>query len=147
MTRPWLDPVKHRDWWQPVDSPVRVTVTFDEAWRLLPGKRDRRWVATVWTLEDSMLGHPCELFELEAGERGFDATERRLEWLYLFTSCRHAEKDEAAEWAEVVCQRLCASRRSAEAHRDLRATETVMVWSCDNGVVKRWEQKPERSRC
>lgn len=145
MTHPWLDPVKHRDWWEPVDSPVRVTVVFDEAWRLLPGKRDRRWVATVWSLEDAVLGHPTEFFELEEWEPGWNTTSN-VQCLYLFASCRFAEKAEAAEWAEAACLRLCAMRRSAEAHRDLRATETVMVWSCDNGVVKRWEQKPEASR-
>lgn len=145
VTAPWLDPVKHRDWWEPVDSPVRVTVVWDERWHLRRSLKDRRWVARVWTLENASASIHVDFFELFEGEPGFNTTSP-VKALHLFTSCRFADKDEAEEWGKAACERLCDMRRTAAEQRGLREKETILVWRCDEGMVSAWERDPERSR-
>lgn len=145
VSDPWRDPVRWRDWWCDPGSPVRVTVRFDEAWHLLPGQRDRRWVATVWSREDNRLGHPTEFFELESWEPGFNSTSP-VRCLYLFASYRFAEKGDAVAWGIAACERLCEYRQKAQAAKN-DDLETVLVWSCeDRKVVEEWARPVERSR-
>lgn len=145
MSDVWRDPVKHSDFWCHPDSPIRVTVKWDEGWRFWPEQRRWRWVAKVWTREHASIYTDAEFFRLEEWEAGFNTTSPVVA-LHLFTSCRFATKDEAVEWGKAASDRLCGMRRDAEAQRDLRHAETVMVMACDEGVVKSWEKQPEPSR-